>query len=232
MTAFKKVLRAATDRPFYLWHYACETASFAVNDLAARIVSGPGVRLGRDLHVRNAFCFMAERPEASIEVGDHFTGYCKCSVAAWGKGRVRIGDWCNMGSRTQIDCREAVTIGSHVLISWEVMIADYNPHPMDPAERRLEMEHSKRQLLPRFDRSGGPDDYQPRFSSAPITIGDDVWIGARAVILKGVTVGRGSVIGAGAVVTRDVEPYTVVAGNPAVKVKDIQAKQSSGRTKI
>lgn len=48
-----------------------------------------------------------------------------------------------------------------------------------------------------------------------ITIEDDVWIGARAVILKGVTVGRGSIVAAGSVVTRNVEPYTIVAGVPA-----------------
>ena len=51
--------------------------------------------------------------------------------------------------------------------------------------------------------------------SAPVRIGDDVWIGAGAVLLPGVTVGRGSVVGAGSVVTADVPPMTVVAGTPA-----------------
>ncbi|HBE74140.1 MAG TPA: hypothetical protein DDW31_08695 [candidate division Zixibacteria bacterium] len=104
------------------------------------------------------------------------------------------------------------------------MIADFNPHPTDPAERRLEMEHSKRQLLPRFDRGRPAAEYQPVFHTAPVAVGDDVWIGARAIILKGVTVGQGSIVAAGSVVARDVAPYTVVAGNPAVKVKDIQRK--------
>lgn len=54
-----------------------------------------------------------------------------------------------------------------------------------------------------------------------IIIGNDVWIGAGVIILSGVTVGECSIIGAGAVVTKDVEPYTVVAGVPAKKIKDI-----------
>ncbi|MDW1737813.1 acyltransferase [Vibrio sp. Vb2354] len=52
----------------------------------------------------------------------------------------------------------------------------------------------------------------------PIVIEDDVWIGANVTILKGVTLGRGAVIGAGSIVTKSVEPYTIVAGNPAKKI--------------
>jgi acetyltransferase-like isoleucine patch superfamily enzyme len=53
----------------------------------------------------------------------------------------------------------------------------------------------------------------------PITIEDDVWVGARAIILNGVKIGRGSVVAAGSIVTRDVEPYSIVAGVPAKKIK-------------
>lgn len=60
-------------------------------------------------------------------------------------------------------------------------------------------------------------------SKHQITIGDDVWIGAGAIILNGITIGTGAVIGAGAVVTKDVNPYTIVAGNPARKIRDIMA---------
>lgn len=61
------------------------------------------------------------------------------------------------------------------------------------------------------------DHNSPAFQahSRPVVIGDDVWIGARALILPGVELGRGAVVGAGAVVTRNVEPYQVVAGSPA-----------------
>lgn len=68
--------------------------------------------------------------------------------------------------------------------------------------------------------SAGHDPQSPTFGyrSAPITIGDYVWIGVNATILKGVTIGEGAVVAAGAVVTKDVEPYAIVAGVPARKI--------------
>ena len=66
----------------------------------------------------------------------------------------------------------------------------------------------------------GHDPQSPDFSDkgGDITIGDHVWIGYRAIILPGITIGEGAVVGAGSVVTKDVEPFTIVAGNPARKV--------------
>lgn len=64
---------------------------------------------------------------------------------------------------------------------------------------------------------------QPSTEPRPIVIEDDVWIGARVIILPGVRVGKGSVIGAGSVVTHDVEAFSVVAGNPAKKIRDRRA---------
>ena len=55
----------------------------------------------------------------------------------------------------------------------------------------------------------------------PVVIEDNVWIGEYATVLKGVTVGRGSIVASHSVVTKDVEPYSIVAGNPAKKVKEL-----------
>ncbi len=56
----------------------------------------------------------------------------------------------------------------------------------------------------------------------PIRIGNGAWIGAKAIILKGVTIGEGAIVGAGSVVTRDVAPYTIVAGNPARFIRNTE----------
>ena len=63
-----------------------------------------------------------------------------------------------------------------------------------------------------------------------VKIEDDCWIGAGAIILNGITIGKGSVVGAGAVVTKDIEPYTIVGGNPARKIRDLQIEHTDEYT--
>lgn len=99
---------------------------------------------------------------------------------------VTLGARSYLNRRTEIHCKSAVAIGSDCAISWDVCITDTDYHAIS--------------------------DSSP---TAPVSIGDRVWIGARATITKGVTVGDGAVIAAGAVVTRDVPPATLVGGVPA-----------------
>src|SRR6201981_1609889 len=87
-------------------------------------------------------------------------------------------------------------------------------HPLEPAHRLIDAQA----LAPYFkDRPA-----RPKLKTGPVKIGDNVWIGMNAVILKGVMIGENSVVAAGSVVTKSVEPNTVVAGNPAVVMKDFQ----------
>ena len=114
--------------------------------------------------------------------------------------QIKIGDESGL-SGTTVCAAISVIIGSRCLIGADVMIVDTDFHPIMVKDRRYK----------------GPADSL----SAPVVIQDDVFIGARSIILKGVTVGFGSVIGAGSVVTSDVRPNTVVAGNPAKWIKNI-----------
>ena len=115
------------------------------------------------------------------------------------KGTLHIGD--NVGiSGTTISCKEAVTIGNNVMIGSGCLIADNDAHPIDVEKRNA-------------------PNYYSYVVSSPVVIDDDVFIGARSIILKGVHIGKGAVVGAGSVVTKDVPPHTIVAGNPAKVVK-------------
>jgi len=109
---------------------------------------------------------------------------------------VEIGHGSEINNFTRIDGWGGVFIGDDVLIGPNVQILSYQ-HAYRRADRTI-----KRQGIVK----------------KPIHIEDDVWIGASSVILAGVRVGRGAVIGAGSVVTKDVAPYSVVVGSPARKI--------------
>ena len=124
----------------------------------------------------------------------------------WNGGEIRLGDWCYVGEATRIWSQASISIGDHVMIAHLVDIHDTNSHPLDWQERRRDSEA----IL-----SGRGYHLPTQTVSAPIVIEDDAWIGFKAVILKGVRVGRGAIVASGAVVTKDVDPWTIVAGNPA-----------------
>lgn len=227
MNHLKTVSHVINTRPFYFFKYGFETILFVIGHIFWKIFRGKQVKIGKNLRVLSMTCFRAEKPDGRIEVGDNFIAYYNCRISAWGKGCIKIGNWCSVGSGTRIDVRESVEVGDYALISWDVLIADYDPHPIDSEERALEMRYSHGVIWPNFNKGemeeGG---YVPKFTTRPIVIEDKVWIGARAIIMKGVRIGCGSVIAAGAVVTKDVPPYSIVAGNPATVVKTLKGNNA------
>jgi galactoside O-acetyltransferase len=134
------------------------------------------------------------------------------------RGLVEIGDRSYIGGGTII-CREGIIIGNDVTMAWGVCIYDHNSQSLDWRDRARMVAHF-------YDTYGAENCYADLdwtgVKSAPIVIEDKVWIGFDAVILKGVRIGEGAVIGARSVVTRDVEPYTMVAGNPAAVIRHIE----------
>lgn len=109
-----------------------------------------------------------------------------------GEAKLTIGDNVAIGDRTEIHAGHEITIGDNSLISWDCCIMDRDYHKL----------MSDREV----------------FKS--VHIGKNVWIGARALILKGITIGDGAVVAAGSVVTRDVPKKALVAGNPAKIIKE------------
>jgi len=171
----------------------------------------PNVEWGDGFYCETAqiFRFMRSRLQPAVKLGRYVSCYAGCSFAIGPKGRVDVGDYTLLNGALLM-AEERITIGKYCLISWNVGIADSDFHPIDPALRRADAV-----ALNPFTRRKK----RPPIGSRPVTIGDNVWIGMNAILLKGVTVGENSVVAAGAVVSRDVPANVVVAGNPARVVR-------------
>lgn len=120
-------------------------------------------------------------------------------LATGPEGRLEIGDRCFINYGASIGALSHIVIGNRVNIGTYVMIIDSEFHGL-------------------YDRDTPP-------APEPVRIEDDVWIGSKASILPGVTIGRGAVVGTGSVVTKDVPPFAVVAGVPAKVVRELDPVQ-------
>jgi len=155
------------------------------------------------------FCKSSQKP--AVKFGKFCSVYAGCSFAIKGQGRCTVGDYTLLNGALVMS-EEEITIGSYCLISWNVGIADSDFHPVDPEQRKQDC-----MVLNPFTAGKA----RPPVVTRPVRIGDNVWIGMGAMVLKGVTIGNNSVVGAGAVVVKDVPPNVVVVGNPARVVKKL-----------
>jgi len=132
--------------------------------------------------------------EGSLTVNKAFTVYSGSDIRVYPNGHLTLNSgFCNNG--VEITCGKKVTIGNGCAIARDVIIRDYDAHHIVQSE----LDHE---------------------TAREIQIGDHVWIGNRAMILKGVTVGDGAIVAAGAIVTRDVPPKSLVAGIPAKVIRE------------
>jgi acetyltransferase-like isoleucine patch superfamily enzyme len=158
-----------------------------------------------------------QRSGGVIHIGDRFTAHSRSEgnsigvfqpvmITAWGAGSiVEIGDDVGV-SGCSITAVKRIHIGNRVMIGAGALILDTDAHPLDPQERF----------------HGGVAEREA------ITIEDDVFIGARAIVMKGTHLGRGAVVGAGAVVAKDVPPFCIVVGNPGRIVGKLPGYEKSG----
>jgi galactoside O-acetyltransferase len=135
-------------------------------------------------------------------------------------GKVEIGDHTFINGGTSLISRNHIQIGNYVTIAWGCTLYDHNSHSLDYRERQKDID---RQIT---DYTRGDSFIKSKdwsvVKSKPIIIEDNVWIGFDSVILNGVTIGEGAIVGARSVVREDVEPWTVIAGNPAQIIKRLR----------
>lgn len=125
------------------------------------------------------------------------------------KARLCVGDRTYLGNGL-IAIAQSVEIGSDVMFGWGVTVVDHNSHSTRFSQRQGDTERWLQ----------GLKDWST-VTIEPVKIHDKVWIGFNAVILKGVTIGEGSVVAAGAIVTKPVPAWTIVAGNPARIIREL-----------
>jgi acetyltransferase-like isoleucine patch superfamily enzyme len=128
-------------------------------------------------------------------------------------GEIKIGEWCYVGEGSRIWSAASIAIGNRVLISHSANVFDNLTHPLRAAARH--------EQIKQIFGHGHPREIS--LDESPVRICDDAWIGAGAMVLRGVTIGEGGVVAAGAVVTKDVPPFSIVAGNPAVLIRELPA---------
>lgn len=178
-----------------------------------------GIKFGKKLQV---FDKIYVKGYGKITIGDNFVftsgeainPICRnirgCFATTTKESQIIIGD--NVGiSSACIWAQKCIEIGNNVNIGGDCLIMDSDSHPHDYMQRRRN-----------FRQEVGMDKYLETIPCSPIVIEDDVWIGARCQILKGVRIGARSIIAAGSIVTKDVPSDCIAAGVPAKVLRKIQ----------
>ncbi|MCF3596438.1 glycosyltransferase [Rhodobacteraceae bacterium LMO-12] len=197
----------------------------------ASLPAEPLIKVGADSRVAglNVDVRLHQENRTYVVVGQ------QCDITATfvferGVGMISVGDGTSIGSGCLLICAQpdGIRIGRNVMLSWDVVVTDNNSHSLDRDMR----ENDARDWLTGTlrGRTGAFKNWQD-VGAAPVTIGDGVWIGFGASIMKGVTIGEGAIIASQSVVTKDIPPYSIVGGNPArvLATRDDQAKLRDAR---
>jgi acetyltransferase-like isoleucine patch superfamily enzyme len=206
-----KNTRTIQNKLFSVWDLIWIKLSFLLSTFRSRAsLAWQGCSAGKGFKTAGP-CYFKARCASSIQIGSNVTFMAlhranhvglsnPVLIETMGEGVIEIGDFSG-GSAVVISSRAKVSIGKHVKLGGNVRIFDHDFHSLDHLDRR----------------DGSKD--QANCRSKPVRIGDDVFIGTNATIMKGVIIGDRAIIGAGAVVVKDVPADEIWGGNPAVRLK-------------
>ncbi len=174
---------------------------------------------GKDSYFLPHFSLKMQGKNNSVVIGNE----CLLGVKLIAEGTdayFKFGDRVYIG-KSQIICRAGIEFEDDILVAWGVTFYDHDSHSLDYQLRNKDLiqqitdyKFHKRNYIKNKNWDV--------VNTKPIKVCTNAWIGMNAVILKGVTIGEGSIVGACSVVTKDVPPFTVVAGNPAVIIKTLK----------
>ena len=149
--------------------------------------------------------------DANITIGNntHIVG----NLTVWANaGKIVIGDSSFIGENSRVYSAKYIRIGDRVQIAHGCNIFDNNVHSLDPVKRQKEyINNISVGLVKLF-----------RLEEKEVIIEDDAWLGACVMVLKGVKIGKGAIVGAGSVVTKDIPDYSIAVGNPARVIRSIE----------
>lgn len=180
----------------------------------------PGnVEIHDEAYVETAFSFLLYRSQlaAGVRIGRGASVYLGTMFDVGRQGRVSCGAF-TLVNGARIVCDAEILIEDYVLISWNVVLMDTYRVPADPTLRRRAVIAAASEEPRRIDG---------HVEARPIHIRRAAWIGFDACVLPGVTIGEGAIVGARSVVTEDVEPFTIVVGNPARMVRRIEPGETT-----
>jgi galactoside O-acetyltransferase len=127
--------------------------------------------------------------------------------------KIRVGRRCQLG-QSHFICADSIEVGDDVIMAWGVTIIDSDNHSLYWSERQYDVERCRKDYIETGGRDLARTHDWSKAKIAKVRIGDKSWIGFNVIILKGVTVGEGAIVGAGSVLTSDVKPWHLGAGNP------------------
>lgn len=178
------------------------------------------IKVGTNSDIRKANLVIRPPEESGITIGNDCIIESTFVVECRG-GKISVGDRTFIGGKGLFVCANEISIGSDVMFSWGCTLIDNDAHSLNWKDRVDDVKDWKK-----GSDEGHLGKYKnwDKVSKGKIIIKDKAWIGFNVIILKNVTIGEGAVVAAGSVVTKNVEPYTLVGGNPANFIRNLDEK--------